>query len=162
MPATTDRPAPRRPTDAHAFLAEAERLTNAHDAIGAAAIYAADAVLELVTDGAREDHRGAAAIRRAWQVTLGAGARRGFRVRKTLVAADDDVIVNRWEGTIGRSDRVRGMESWRFDDSGRVVEHHAWTFLDVRPATGLVARLRLAATAPRTAVAFLRAERAAA
>ncbi len=38
--------------DPVAFVAEAERLTNSHDSVGAAAVYAPDARLELVTDGA--------------------------------------------------------------------------------------------------------------
>lgn len=48
----------RLPDGAPAFVAEAERLTNAHDAVGAARVYAADASLELVTDGAVAWHHG--------------------------------------------------------------------------------------------------------
>ncbi len=149
----------RLPDDPAAFVAAAERLTNAHDAPGAAAVYAPDARLVLITNGAREEHHGRGAIERAWGVVLGAGERRGFRVRKTVVAVGGDTIVNRWEGEIGERADVHGTESWRFDADARVVEHQALTFLGVRPATSLAARLLVLAAAPRTALALLRAER---
>lgn len=145
--------------DPGAFVAEAERLTNSHDAEGASANYAPGAVLELVTDGALERHVGPAAIREAWRVVLHAGRARGFRVRKTLVAVDGDTIVNRWEGEIGGRDRARGIETWRFDADGLIVEHVLFSFLDVRPSTSLVARARIAIGGPRTALTLLREQR---
>lgn len=159
MTGTTTVGAGRLPDDPAGFLADAERLTNAHDAPGASAVYAPDAVLVLITDGAREEHHGPAAIERAWSVVLGAGARRGFRVGKTLVAVGDDTIVNRWDGELGGRPGAHGTETWRFDADARVVEHWACTFLAVRPASSLVARLRVLVADPRTALALLRAER---
>ncbi|QVI29200.1 nuclear transport factor 2 family protein [Mycolicibacterium neoaurum] len=150
---------PNRPSDAAAFVAVAEKLTNTHDAAGTAGVYAREATLELVTDGAVELHRGAQAIADAWSTVLGAGARHGFAVRKEIVAVDDATIVNRWEGTFGKRQPCRGIESWRFDEDGLVVEHRAETFLTVRPAHELRAQLRLLFGAPRVALAFARARR---
>ncbi|MGW0159501.1 nuclear transport factor 2 family protein [Mycobacterium sp. NPDC003323] len=148
-----------RPPDAAAFVATAERLTNSHDAVGTAAVYAPDATLELVTDGAVELHRGVHEIAAAWSAVLGAGAKQGFTVRKSVVAADADTIVNRWEGTFGSHRRCRGIESWRFGDDGLVVEHRAETFLTVRSADELRAKLRLLLGAPRVTIALARARR---
>ncbi|MBU2698682.1 nuclear transport factor 2 family protein [Pimelobacter sp. 30-1] len=155
-------PAPPRtvlPDGAAAFIAEAERLTNAYDAAGAARVYAADASLELVTDGAVAWHHGRDAVERAWQVVLGAGRGRGLRVTKSLVAVSPTTVVNRWEGTFGGGGACRGIESWTFGDEGLVVEHRAETFLVVRPAESWRARIRALVLAPRVALAFVRAER---
>ncbi len=148
-----------RPSDAAAFVAAAEHLTNTHDTVGTAAVYAPGAMLELVTDGAVELHRGTQEIADAWHTVLSAGARHGFTVRKTVVAADEDTIVNRWEGTFGSRQPCRGIESWRFDSAGLVAEHRAETFLRVRPAGAIRAQVRLLLGAPRVAIALARARR---
>lgn len=150
-----------RPLDAAGFIAEAERLTNTHDAAGAARVYAADASLELVTDGAVEWHQGRDAIERAWRIVLDAGRANGFTVSKSLVAASETTVVNRWEGSFGDRGSCRGIESWTFDAEGLVVEHRAETFLVVRPAASWRSRLRLLLGSPRIALAFARAERGA-
>lgn len=54
---------------------------------------------------------------------------------------------------------LRGIETWRFDADGRIVEHVLFTFLDVRPSTSLVARARIALGGPRTALTLLREQR---
>jgi hypothetical protein len=141
-----------------AFLAAAERATNLYDLDGVMAVYAPEATLESVTDGAHEVHRGAAAVRRAWTGYLGGLGERGLTLRKHLVVADGETIVNEWHGE-GRHHRARGIEVWRFAPAGQVVEHRLFTFLDTRPSEGPLARLRLAAVSPRTAVALLRAQR---
>lgn len=156
-------PAPTSPipglVDPDLFIAEAERLTNTHDAAGATAVYHHDAVLELVTDGAAQWYRGRDEIADAWGVVLGAGRARGFTVQKTVVAASSSTVVNRWEGTLGGRRACRGIESWTFDAEGLVIEHRAETFLAVRPAESFGARLRLFMAAPGVALAFARAER---
>ncbi len=145
---------------ASAFVAGAERATNDHDAAAAAAMYAPDAILELVTDGLFERHEGLAAIERAWRVVLGAGRRRAMRVSKTLVAVDDRTIVNRWTGTFDESTSCCGIETWLLDDDGLVTEHRLETFLAVRPKESRHGQLALLVAAPRVAFALRAAERA--
>ena len=67
-------------------------------------------------------------------------------------------IVNEWSGT-GAHRRAAGIELWRRRADGLVVEHRLYTFLDLRPSAGLVARLRLGLSSPRLALALLRAQR---
>ena len=55
--------------------------------------------------------------------------------------------------------RALGAERWTFDEDGLVHDHIMWTFFDVRPSTTLVARARIGLATPRTALAFLRAQR---
>jgi hypothetical protein len=141
-----------------AFLAAAERATNDYDLDAVMSVYAPEATLESVTDGAQERHRGAPAVRRAWAGYLGGLGERGLTLSKHLVSSTEDTIVNEWHGR-GRHRRARGIEVWRFDPAGLVVEHRLFTFLDTRPAQGLLARLRLAAVSPRIAAALLRAQR---
>ncbi len=145
---------------ASAFVLGAQRATNDHDATAAAAVYAPDAVLELVTDGLFERHEGRAAIERAWRVVLGAGRRRAMRVSKTLVAVDDRTIVNRWTGTFDGSTACCGIETWLLDDDGLVAEHRLETFLAVRPKVSRRGQLALLVAAPRVALALKAAERA--
>lgn len=145
--------------DAEAFVAEAERLTNTYDVAGAAAVYAADASLELVTDGAVQWHRGRSAISDAWAIVLGAGQRAGFVVEKEVVAASERTIVNRWTGSFRHGGRCRGVESWVLDADGLVVEHRAETFLDVRPGASFRGRLAVLLASPRVALQLGRVER---
>lgn len=147
------------PTDPAAFVAAAERGVNERDLDRTAAVYADGAVLTSITDGALEHHDGADAIRRAWAGYLDAMDVRQFWLRKTLSAASGDTIANEWVGGFGPERGAQGAERWRFDAEGRVVDHIMWTFFDVRPSTSLVARTRLGLSTPRTALAFLRAQR---
>jgi hypothetical protein len=158
-PGATPSGATRLPVDPAVFITGAERLTNTYDATGAAGVYAADARLELVTDGAVEWHQGRDAIERAWRIVLESGRARGFHVAKSLVAASDTTVVNRWEGTFSGGGACRGIESWTFGAEGLVVEHRAETFLVVHPAASWRARLRLLLGSPRIALAFARSER---
>ena len=140
------------------FIAAAERATNAYDLDAVMSVYAPDTTLESVTDGARELHRGAAAVRRAWAGYLGGLRARRLTLSKRLVSATSDTIVNEWYGD-GPHRRARGIEVWRRSDTGQVVEHRLFTFLDTRPSDGVLARLRLFLVSPRTGVALLRAQR---
>lgn len=150
---------PTRPAVASAaeFVAEAARVTNDADVAAAAALYAADATMRVVFDGAEEVHRGKAAIESAWRAYFPTLHRRGFRVRKALLAADAETIVNDWHGTRRGGADAFGVEVWRFNERGEVVEHLLTGYLDVRPATNLLARLRLGLSAPILGAAVLRA-----
>jgi ketosteroid isomerase-like protein len=160
--ANDDRHAARDPL---AFVAAAEAATNAADAPAAAALYAKDAVLEVITDGARERHVGSARVGQAWAAYFEALGAAGLHVTKELLAAEDRVIVNRWSGTrtglLGRSSaaNVTGVEYWRFDDDGLVVSHQLYGFLNVRPSNTAGARLRLVTSYPRLAIRLLLAQR---
>jgi ketosteroid isomerase-like protein len=146
------------PEDPVAFVKAAERMTNQGDVEATMAIYAPDATLESITDGAHERHVGTGAIRRAWQVYMGALTSRRFIITKTLRVAADGVIVNEWEGTIAGRTKTRGIERWTFDAEGRVSEHAMYTFLAVRPSSSLLQRLRMLSAYPRTAAAFARSQ----
>ena len=84
---------------------------------------------------------------------------RGFRLRKELTAVSDDAIANTWTGGLGGRTEAHGMEYWRFDGDGKVREHRMYSFLNVKPSTSPLQRLRLGAAYPLTALAFLRAQR---
>lgn len=150
--------APRVRVDPEAFVAEAERLTNAHDVEGTMTVYAADAALELVTHGAVEWHRGHDEIADAWRAVMGAGATLGFAVSKEVVAATPSVVVNRWTGTFGGRGACRGIESWVFDEEGLVVEHRLETFLATHPGDSVAGRLAVLLAAPRAALGLARAQ----
>jgi ketosteroid isomerase-like protein len=147
------------PDDPAAFIAEAERAINERDPAAAASVYAEDGLLESVTDGAQDVHRGAADIRRAWEGYIAAMDARDFTLHKTLTAASGDTIVNEWEGTIGGRTDSRGVEYWRFDAGGRVYEHRMYSHLSVKPIESPVQRLRLALAYPLSALALLREQR---
>src|SRR4051794_37256498 len=151
---------PRRPAvlpeDPVAFVKAAERMTNEGDVEATMAIYAPDATLESITDGAHERHVGTAAIRKAWQVYMSSLTSRRFTITKTLCVAADGVMVNEWQGTISGRTKTRGIERWTFGADGRVIEHAMYTFLSVRPSSSPIQRLRMLGTYPRTAAAFAR------
>jgi hypothetical protein len=141
-----------------AWVANNERITNEVDREAWRALYAPDAVLETITDGLHERQEGIAAIESAID-TYGAVFRaRRLKVSKRLVSATGDVVVNTWTGGFDGRTRQCGIEFFRLRD-GLVVHHAMYTFLDVRPATSLLARLRLLLAAPRPMLALGRAQR---
>jgi hypothetical protein len=72
--------------------------------------------------------------------------------RRTLASAAGDTIVADWLG-----DGEKGVEYWRFDDSGEVYEHRVFSqSSDVGPVEGPLERLRGAAVLPLSALAHLR------
>ena len=147
------------PEDPQAFIAAAERGINERDLDGTAGVYAADAFMQTLTDGAEESFHGAAAVRDAWASYLDAMAERDFRLAKTIVSVSGDVICNEWTGTMGGRGESRGIEYWVFDEEGKVREHRLYTFLDVRASTSPVQRARMGLAYPRTALSLLRAQR---
>ncbi len=147
------------PRDPAAFVAAAERGINERDLEATVGVYALDGRLTSITDGALEEIVGAAALRSSWAGYLDGMDAREFWLRKTLTAVEGDVIVNEWVGGFGPARGAQGIERWRFDADGRVADHVMWTFFDVRPSSSLIARARIGLANPRTALAFLRAQR---
>jgi ketosteroid isomerase-like protein len=145
--------------DAEAFITAAERATNAYDLEAILAVYADHALLEVITDGALETHRGKAELYAAWFIYLDVMRRGSFQLRKQLVVADGSTITNRWQGTLD-GNPCRGVETWQFNDGGLVREHRMYSYLNVEPASGLSMRIRLLIAYPRTAMRFLRAQHA--
>lgn len=149
----------RVPADPAAFVAEAERITNARDAAAASAVYADDAVVELITDGVHERYVGLPYITEGWRAMMSAMGRRNLLVRKAVLAVGDGVVVNTWTGSLAGSADARGLDIWHFDPAGKVRAHQLYTFLSVRPSTHPIARLRFALTSPATALTFFREQR---
>ena len=147
------------PADPAAFVAAAEHGINARDLEGTAGVYSPDARLTSITDGALEVHFGQQAIKTAWTGYLAAMQDRGFRLDKRLLSAADDTIVNTWTGTLGGRTDARGIEYWRFDAQGKVREHEMYSYLNTKPSTSPIQRLRLALAYPLTALSFLRESR---
>jgi ketosteroid isomerase-like protein len=147
------------PQDPVAFVAAAEDAINHYDLEATAGLYADAALLHSVTDGAEEHFEGADAIRTAWAGYLEGMRSTGFQLSKTLVSADGETLVNSYESSFRDGRSGRGIETWRFDSEGRVVDHHMYSFFEVRPSGSLVQRLRLLMMYPRIGLAFLRATR---
>lgn len=121
-----------RPADAAAFVATVEHATN-HHVIGAARdIFADDAKWVAITDGAREESVGLRAIDTAWAQACATFRARQYRVRKRLVAATDDTIINEWDGGPRGRTSGRGIEVWRFNRDGKVAHLSAYSYLKVR------------------------------
>lgn len=146
------------PEDPAAFVAAAEQGINDYDLEATASVYAADARLENFVDGGYEEWHGAD-VRRAWSAYLDAMEERRFTLRKTLVSATDDTIVNTWTGSLGGRTDAQGIEYWRFDDAGKVREHRMYSLMNVKPSTHPLARLRMALSYPLSALAILRASK---
>jgi hypothetical protein len=147
--------------DAEAFAADAERITNNVLLDEWLAVYADDAVAEWIADGAYERHEGIGQIRKAATAMAGVWRDHRLHVRKTVQCANEDTVALTWTGGFGAGDRQFGTEIWTFRD-GLVVRHQMYAYLDVRPSTSLVARLRVLATAPRLALSLVRHQQRAA
>lgn len=143
--------------EAAEFVALAERATNSFDAELALNLYAEDATVEVIADGARERVSGIAAIKEALARFTGPLQASGYSVQKKLLCADADIIVNEWRGWFHHSERSTGIEIWRFDQEGKVVEHRLHAFFDVRASTSPIAGIRLALGRPMLALRLLRA-----
>ena len=147
------------PDDPEAFVAAAERGINDYDLDATAGVYAGDARLENYIDGGYEEWHGGDAVRRAWGMYLEAMRERRFTLRKTLVSAAGDTIVNTWTGSLGGRTDAEGIEYWRFDDAGKVREHRLYSLMNVKPTANPLARARMAFAYPLSALAFLRARK---
>jgi hypothetical protein len=142
--------------EAHALIREAERASNAFDLEALVAPYASTAVLDVVLDGVRQVHVGRDAIERAWAGCAAGMRSQRLRLRKELLAAEEQTIVNSWSGRLGTAHEACGMELWRLDDQRRVVEHRMWSYFDVRDVSSLRGRLRLLSAYPLMALDLLR------
>jgi hypothetical protein len=147
------------PDDPAAFVAAAERGINEYDLDSTAAVYASDGRLENYVDGAFETWDGGDSIRAAWGAYLDAMRERRFTLRKELLSAEGDTIVNTWTGSLGGRTDAQGIEYWRFDGDGKVREHRMYSLMNVKPSTSPLARLRMAAAYPLSSLAFLRARK---
>jgi hypothetical protein len=161
MTQTSVRPA-RLPSDPAAFVTDAERTTNERTFEAMRGAYSEDAVFVCVADGAVTRAVGADEVIAAWRVLGAFMARRSFELTKTLLLAADGVIVNEWTGSLAGRTTATGIEVWRFDADGLICEHRLYSYLNTRDARSTLQRLRLFASYPLTAIAFGRAERAAA
>jgi hypothetical protein len=144
-------------TDPAEFVALAERATNTYDTELALTLYADDAEVEVIADGARERVVGRAAIEEALARFTGPLRDSGYSVKKTLLSAEEGIIVNEWTGRFPGSDRSVGIEVWRFNAEGKVSEHRLLAFFDVRSVTSPIAGARVALGRPVLALRLLRA-----
>lgn len=145
-------------SEAAAFVAEAERMTNERDVDGIRTVFAPDGRWTTVVDGTLIESTGVEEIRRTWALLCAVMERRGMHVTKTLVAADERTTVNEWVGTVRGSEAARGIEVWVRDGAGLVVDQRLYTFSDVRPENSPVQNLRMLLAHPVTAAAFVRAK----
>ncbi|OBI51701.1 hypothetical protein A5707_13375 [Mycobacterium kyorinense] len=143
-----------RPTDARAFVESVERATNERLSDAVYEIFAPNARSVMISDGAREESVGVEAIHDSWARTCAAFRARRFRVEKHLVAATDDTIVNEWRGGPGGRRDGCGIEIWRFDCEGRVIDQRLYGYLKVRSAVHPIQALQLLLGSPGMALAF--------
>ena len=142
---------------ATAFVAEAERMTNERDVDGIRAIVNEDAHQIATLDGLLIEAHGRDEIHRAWGTMCAFMEVRRMFVTKTLVTADETTIVNEWTGDVAGKQTARGIEVWRLDGDGLVVEQRLYGFLDARPDSSVVQNLRMLVAHPLTAVGYARA-----
>ena len=142
--------------NATAFVAEAERMTNERDVDGIRDVFAADAHQTATLDGLLIDADGIDEIVRGWAVMCAFMEKRRMYVEKSLVTADETTIVNEWVGTVAGKKSARGIEVWKLDAAGMVVDQRLYGFLDARPESSPVQNVRMLLAHPRTAVAFAR------
>ena len=144
-------------SSATAFVAEAERMTNQRDVDGVRGVFSEDAHQLATLDGLLLEARGLDEIHRAWaRMCAFMEARRMF-VTKTLVTADSTTIVNEWVGEVSGRANARGIEVWKLNEAGLVVDQRLYGFLDARPESSPVQNLRMLVAHPLTAVGYARA-----
>ena len=142
---------------ATAFVAEAERMTNERDVDGIRAVVSEDAHQIATLDGLLIEARGRDEIHRAWGTMCAFMEARRMFVTKTLVTADEATIVNEWTGEVAGRETARGIEVWKLDGDGLVVEQRLYGFLDARPESSPVQNLRMLVAHPLTALGYARA-----
>lgn len=142
--------------DATAFVAEAERMTNERDVDGIRTVFTTDGHQTATLDGLLIEANGIDEIHRAWGTMCAFMEKRQMYVEKTLVTADKTTIVNEWVGSVAGKKTARGIEVWKLDESGQVVDQRLYGFLDARPESSPVQNLRMLVAHPLTAVTFAR------
>lgn len=147
----------RRPADAAAFVEFVQDTTNDYRPDVVYDLYATDARLVMIADGARKESVGVQAIHAAWARSCAVFEARRFKLSKRLVAATEDTIVNQWwGGPDGRRDGC-GIEVWRFDAQAKVRAVHVYSFVKVRSARHPLQVLQLLIGSPGMVLAFGRA-----
>lgn len=143
------------PESAETFVANAESAFNGQDLGAAMSCYSDDAVLECWTDGIYEAFHGPAQIAKAWRAVFEIFPQ--FRVKKVLCYRDDSGgIVNEWKGRMYGNRQSFGLDMWRFNEAGQVVNHKLITFNHVLPSRSWKGRLRWMLTHPRLALRTMR------
>jgi hypothetical protein len=127
--------------DPQAWVANNQRITHEAALEEWLALYTEDAVLESIVDGGLERQDGIAEIRRAAGILVAVFQARAIEVDKQLVSGTDDAVVNSWTGGFDGRHNQRGVELWELRGP-LVCRHRMYTFLDVRPAESLRARIR--------------------
>ena len=144
----------RAPVDAHAFVADAQRITNERDVEAVRAVFAPDARQTVVLDGIVMTPHGVDEIVEQWRMTCDFMARRRLFVTKNVLSADGTTIVNDWTGRMGRRATPTGVEVWRFDENGLVSDHRLFCYLNVRDDRSVLQQLRLLLAYPVTALTY--------
>ena len=143
----------RRPADAVEFVASVERGTNEYLTDVIYDIFAANARSVVITDGGRDENIGVDAIHDAWATDCVTFKSHRFNVEKCLIAATEDTIVNTWRGGFNGNRDGCGIEVWKFDHEGKVIDQQLYSYLKVRPTTSGLQALKLLLTSPRVALA---------
>ena len=142
----------KRPEDAAGFVASVERGTNEYLTDVIYDIFAKDARSVVITDGGHDENIGVDEIHAAWVIDCRTFRRHRFNVEKRLIAATEDTIVNEWRGGFRGNRDGRGIEIWKFDHEGKVIEQRLSSYLKVRPMTSPVQMLLLMLISPRIAL----------
>lgn len=141
---------------ATAFVAEAERMTNERDVDAIRHVFVPDGRQTATLDGLLIEANGIDEIQHAWGVMCAFMEKRRMYVEKALVTADDTTIVNEWVGSVAGKASARGIEVWKLNEAGLVIDQRLYGFLDARPESSPVQILRMLIAHPLTAVAFAR------
>ena len=132
-------------------------MTNERDVDGIRAVVSEDAHQIATLDGLLVEAHGRDEIHRAWGTMCAFMEARRMFVTKTLVTADKTTIVNEWTGEVAGRRTARGIEVWKLDDDGLVVEQRLYGFLDARPDSSPLQNLRMLVAHPLTAIGYARA-----
>ena len=142
------------PEDAHAFIADAEAITNRRDHHALQEVFAPTATWTVLIDGLRFTAVGHYEIQRRWAQMCALMDRRAMVVDKHVIARDASTIVSGWTGRCAGGATPVGHEIWRFNDHGEVVEQTLTGFLDPISADSIRGGTRYLRSNPRNAVLF--------
>lgn len=145
-------------TNPAAFVAAAQRITNASSLGEALSLFHDDCVAEWVFDGVYQRHHGLAEISQAMDAMMGVNRELSLFGRKQLVCADPTTIVNTWRGGFRGDERQFGTEIWTLKDA-QVVHHQMYIYMRLRPVESVVGQLRMLVHVPRTALTWFKHER---
>ncbi len=146
------------PQDPVAFIARAEQATNSRDVDWAMSTYAKTIRLETYGDGVCEVSEGYADVRRVVATIYDWLQAIDGRIRKTLIVAANDVLVNQWEGSLlGAKSATYGAEFWYFDGTGHVTRNVLYQSLDPKPLFHPLTGVRSLFSHPRLSISYLAA-----